>query len=389
MPSTRQLARDNSVELGSPSKTIQYSTKTGRPIRRSAGKAKPKTGFVDSKIIEDVTEDPIESPSEDEDGIMVKAPRKRKRSPSPEPPALQPIIRDEQPDGPSDDEAGNFQQKIADEHPIVLQFNIPLGFHGPLHVKLDRSMLTTRVEGQAFDMRARRTKQKLAQPKASATTDSRPGFSFSDFPPEIRNNIYRRLFVAQDPLGIPRANNLCRSAQFLSTCKLVYSEGCSVLYSDNTFILDRSRDRRGPFWEPEPKEIGYTDVRRFLKLIGPENLSYLRDVRLVLEDACPSSTPKLSHEQRRYINDEHLIDILRILRGTKLRELRLTFLGRRMLLRTDVKFLGYLEQVKADEVSNGMSINNQRWGYGAKISPNLWTDLEASMARKKKLYIAA
>ena len=205
---------------------------------------------------------------------------------------------------------------------------------------------------------------------------------FLDLPPELRNKIYGHIFVSGGPIQIPRANDLCRSGQFLSTCKLVYSEGCSVLYGENTIVLDRSKDRRGPYWEPVPKEIGYTDARRFLKAIGPENLAYLRDVKLVLEDACPSSTPYLNHEERRYVNDEHLIDILRILRGTLLREFKLTFHGRRALARTDVKILRYLEQVKADEVSNSPS----GWYFPPKITHGLWMELKEAMTRTPKLY---
>jgi hypothetical protein len=65
--------------------------------------------------------------------------------------------------------------------------------------------------------------------------------------------------------------------------------------------------------------------------IGPENLFYLRDVKLVLEDAMPGATPYMpTHESRRYVNDGHLVDILRILRETKLRKLSISFFGRRI-----------------------------------------------------------
>lgn len=176
--------------------------------------------------------------------------------------------------------------------------------------------------------------------------------------------------------------SLCWSAQFLATCKLVHSEGCSVLYGENTFLFDRNKRTRGVFWESVHEEIGFTDVRRFLRVIGPENLAYLRDVWIWLDDAAPSSTPYLDHEERRYINDNHLIDCLRILRSAKLRKVSLTFGGRRVLYRSDTRIISYLEQIKADEV---VQKGPGHW-YPQKINMVVFQDLQAAMTRKKKLY---
>jgi hypothetical protein len=45
----------------------------------------------------------------------------------------------------------------------------------------------------------------------------------------------------------------------------------------------------------------------------------------------PGATPYMpTHESRRYVNDGHLVDILRILRETKLRTLAISFFGRRI-----------------------------------------------------------
>jgi len=221
-----------------------------------------------------------------------------------------------------------------------------------------------------------------------ATKPKRKGFT--DLPPELRNKIYRHLFVHDFNVSFPPKEkhissdkrSLCWSAQFLSTCRLVHSEGCSVLYGENTFLFDRNKNTRGPFWESVPREIGYTDVRRFLKIIGPENLAYLRDIYIFLDDAAPSSTPYLGHEARRYINDEHLIDCLRILRQAKLRKVYFTFGGRRNLYRSDVKMLGYLEQIKADEVVQ----KTPGYWFPQKISHLVFEELQAGMTRKKKLY---
>jgi hypothetical protein len=391
-----------SPELGSTSNTQQYHKKTGRPIRRGAGQSKPVAGYVDSAIIEQDAEEPIETPSEDEDGQIIKPTRKRKRtrSPSPAPPPLDPVVLHEDPDEPTDDETGNFHHKSATE-PIVLQFNVPLGFHGPLMVKLDPSMLVWGKEnGAAQDMQPNQAKTKNAAREAApessvavlakTNAEKTNAKGFTDLPAELRNKVYRHLFVHSHEVTFPPReqycsgdnHSLCWSAQLLRTCRLVHSEGCSVLYGENTFHFDRNKHTRGPFWQSIPKEIGYTDVRHFLKAIGSENLAYLRDIHIWLEDATPSTTPYLGHEARRYINDNHLIDCLRILRGAKLRKVHLTFGGRRNLGRSDVKMLGYLEQIKADEVTQ----KAPGYWYPQKVSPLVFEELKSGMTRKKKLY---
>jgi hypothetical protein len=374
--------RDSSPELGNSHFKTQYSKKTGRPIRRSAGKLKPRAGYVDSKVIEDEYEEPIETPSEDEDGqIKPQQKRKRKRSPSPEPPPLDEVIRNEAPDERSEDE-DPFQKK-SKLPPIELQFNVPLGFHGPLVVKLDRSML---LPDMAYDMRPRRAKRKIrAESEPQSLDGQKKSFGFTDLPAELRNKVYRHLFVKDRTLNFPDAENLSRSSQFLRTCKLVHNEGCSILYGENRFRFDRNHKTRGPFWEPVPKEIGYKDVRQFLKMIGPENLVYLRDVALYLSDALPSTTPELDHESRRYLRDEHLLDVLRTLRQTKLRKFNILFTGRRALARTDSKFLEYLMRIKADEV---ISDSGSSWYlHFRKVESYVWKELKEKMTRKKKLYL--
>lgn len=379
--------RDSSPELGSPSLIPQYNEQTGRPIRRNAGQKRNDDAYVDSIIIEEEGE-PIELPSEDDDGHIVKAarPKKRKRTPSPTPPPLDPIIYNEEPDEMTDSESEGIFHHIPTRTPLVtLQFNIPLGFHGPLRVKLDKSLLDS-SDGSAHDMQPPRVKSKSNTPKPApkAKSSTKPK-GFADLPPELRNKVYRMLFIAHWDLKFHIPNNFCRSAQFLRSCKLVHSEGCSVLYGENQFVFDRNRHTRAPFWEPQPKEIGYKDVRQFLKMIGPENLAYLRDVKFVFEDAMPAATPYLpSHEARRFINDDHLIDCLRILREAKLRKLTLSFNGRRMLLKSDMKFLGYLEQIKVDELS--CTDFYHHWYPANKVHPGVTKDLKEAMIRKKKLY---
>jgi hypothetical protein len=160
------------------------------------------------------------------------------------------------------------------------------------------------------------------------------------------------------------------------------------LYGENTFTLNRHHNTRGTFWESVPKEIGYQDVLYFLKMIGPENLQYLRDIKLVFDDALPQYTPYVdSNEERRYLNDDYLIHCLRILRDAKLRKINLKFYGRRLLVKSDVKFLGYLEQIKADDVISSTHRDQYRYyRTDKKITDQVWNNLKAVMTRKKKLF---
>lgn len=389
-PSTPE--RDSSPELGSPSKIVQYNKKTGRPVRRSAGKVKKAAGYVDSSIIEEVDYEPSTSEeSEDEDveerGRGTKTKQKRKRTPSPPSPHLEPMLYTQQLDDLTDDETGGaFHRNTPKKPPVTLQFNVPLGFHGPLFVKLDSALLKDNEDGARHDMHK-------VQSKKARTGDSPPKVaavavqskSFTDLPPELRNTVYRHAFVRREALRIPQRPTLpglCQSAQFLRTCKLVHDEGCSILYGENEFLFQRHHDTRAPFWEPKLKEIGYQDVLQFLKMIGPENIQYLRDIQIDFDDALPKNAPESNIESRRYVVDEYLMNCLRMLRDAKLRKVSLTFFGRRQLFKSDVRFLGYLEQIKADEVVKLPTV----WHMQEKAGNWVWPGIKEQMTRKKKLY---
>ncbi|KAF1836349.1 hypothetical protein BDW02DRAFT_646170 [Decorospora gaudefroyi] len=403
-PPTSARDPDTSPELGSPSKMTQYNKQTGRPVRKSAGKIKKVEGYVD---FEDDEFGPLTSDlSEEEDDEELEPRRfadkkklqrglKRKRSPSPPSPRLEPVIYQQELGELTDDEEGGaFHRHNPKKPAVTLQFNVPLGFHGPLFVKLDSTLLQTNEQDTLREMQPDKSKKAPAaspQPK-HAPVVRRKGFT--DLPPELRNTIYRYIFARKDTgddLTIPMykgtSRTLARSAQFLRTCKVIHHEGCSVLYGDNIFSFERHHSTRGAFWEPVPKEIGYQDVLHFLKMIGPENLQYLREVRFFFDDALPQHTSYVdSHEKRRYLNDDYLIHCLRILREAKLRKIHLKFDGRRQLHQSDVKFLGYLEQIKADEV---VQISHDRppwYREPKKIHKWVWDGIKEAMTRKKKLY---
>lgn len=189
------LERGSSLELGSPSKTPQYHQKTGRPIRRGAGKVKPAAGYVDSRVLEEGDDEPIPSPSEDEDGHIIRPSRKRKRArtPSPSPPPLDNVIRQDEPDDHTDDEDSFLHHKKSHTSPVMLQFNVPLGFHGPLTVKLDPSLLVPGGEESApRDLQPHGNSDAsipaIAETQSQRNGDpSKPGFT--DLPPELRNKV--------------------------------------------------------------------------------------------------------------------------------------------------------------------------------------------------------
>lgn len=129
---------------------------------------------------------------------------------------------------------------------------------------------------------------------------------FSDLPPEIRNRIYRMVFVTNAPIEFQTRKDFSRSAAFLRTCNLVHEEGREILYGENTFCFARSEYKRGKFWERTWTEIGYKDVRRFFETIGPINIGMLKYVSFILTDVSRSAAPDLNWDQRRFVHDRVL-----------------------------------------------------------------------------------
>ncbi|KAF2495621.1 hypothetical protein BU16DRAFT_394462 [Lophium mytilinum] len=378
------------------SSCTRYNHLTGRPIRRGAGQKRKDDGYVDSVIIEDDII-PVESCSEDEDGNpTVRKVSKRKRTPSPTPPPLDALIDD---DLPPCEESDDEDQDTDTAQPIELTFHIPPGFKGPLVVRLDHKLLATAGADSSstkhsidhgsrlwFAKRHRKTSKTMTKrpAKVAAGTHRPSATGFLKLPPELRNKIYKLLFVSQSEL---RFNNpqFSLSSAFLRTCKQVHDEGRSILYGEGTFVFERNRLSRSPFWDPVAKEIGYKDMRRFLTMIG-DNLALLRQVRVVFEDATPSSLPYVrSQEERRFIHDEHLIECLRILRRAELKKFTLCFHGRKTLTEYDgASFLGRVCEIQADKVD---IISNPRcWYMESKIHYTVKEPLVKSMTRDTPLY---
>lgn len=127
-----------------------------------------------------------------------------------------------------------------------------------------------------------------------------------------------------------------------------------MLYGENDFCLQRQHNTRGNFYDSEWKEVGYKDVRRFFEMIGPINISLIRTVKIDFDDGTPSASPGSTVEQRRFLNDGHLLHALKLLgKHGELDYIKMGFYGRRYMYMSDKKFLNVLRAIKANKVEFG------------------------------------
>lgn len=257
----------------------------------------------------------------------------------------------------------------TDPLPMALTIEVPPGHEGPLVVNLDINSLLAQAQSQV------RPLPSYVSPRSQSCADS--GYSstssvvseisksntpskhsFLDLPAEIRNQIYRLTFVSGERLDFAYPSNFSRSSSLLQTCRQVHEEGRSILYSENTFYFQRRKKEQSARWTTNVFEIGYKDIRFFLRSIGLANVSLLRRVMIMFEDAQPSMNTHLKDaDERRFTNDDDLMDILRALGDhTMLKTLDLCFQGRRMFYNKDEsRFIELLTRIKADQVK---CINN-------------------------------
>ncbi|KAI9772112.1 MAG: hypothetical protein M1840_001400 [Geoglossum simile] len=154
---------------------------------------------------------------------------------------------------------------------------------------------------------------------------------FLDLPPEIRNEIYKILFVAErhrirfcsqgDIQNCGGREVAVRySSAFLRTCRQINQEGSAVLYGANEYIFERSSRPRGRWFEEKWKQVGYEDVERFLTTIGVYNLSCIRSIILYLEDGHLDHANDLKPKDRRSAYDGNLLHCFQII-GTRCEKL--------------------------------------------------------------------
>lgn len=313
---------DNSTGVGADDQQVQATNpRTGRPIRRSAGRV--FQGFTNT--LDAVSDDELSGPEYDPENPPSHAAKKQR---TPSPPLDDGILDVESDAGLSDVSIGadygatlspSYTDVDGDLRNVSLTFNVPRGHSGPLVVKLDLNNLLHGTHQRRSDRRSSsKTLVAAASPiikkSSSPVPQSRKGFL--DLPAEIRNQIYALVFVEETSFNFDYPKNFAHCAALLRTCKQVNLEGCTVLYSENLFYFRRNTTRRVKHWytSGNSSEIGFRDVHYFLSSIGPTNISYLRDVVFVLDDVTPSSNPYLKTAwDRRYVNDEPLIACLKLL----------------------------------------------------------------------------
>lgn len=429
-PGTKRSA---SVELGEGDFAITYNPRTGRPVRKSAGHREFRGDYVQPDDVQSDSGELSEQELIDDDfdssrtrrALQLHKKRKARGRPA-RLPSMTPPPKDNyqdtgdfdkmESDWPltdSDDEETHLRSAIEHQSgPDVLNltFNIPPGFQGPLRVEVPRSAFfqaahpakRIRTSDYHSETTLSRNSPALSAAISSASIpfdSAEPTWGWSTLPAELRNRIYRMVFYHPDVLSFHNPKNFTLSSQFLATCRQVHDEGRTILYSENRFGFERNKSRRAPYWSAEPKEIGFKDVRYFLtQTIGLDNLALIREIIFICEDAMPSTTPHLKQEERRFIYDANLIEILNILgRHSRLRTLRLCLMGRKVLMRCDEGFLSALRKVKADTVK---IIRHPRWGIqdddeldgsywsmnDSKVHPHLKKQIIEATTRKRKMY---
>lgn len=446
MAARRKKLATISSELGEGDFGITYNNKTGRPIRNGARKT--ESPFVDSAVaISDANPELDESDdhevTSDDEGIVVRT-RKRKRSPSP--PISEASLSDEEGALRSDDDSGIAMGSppvgtTPSAMPLQLTLNVPAGPERQVVINLDLgSMLlkqslgaqplssspmpqSKRARSEAKNHKSRTNRERTArnpkpalnhaspQPKSlksqttaqlgQSTTDgsspsSRAGFL--DLPAELRNEVYRLAFVSPSrfDFGAPTAKAFQRSSAFLRTCKQIHNEGRTILYAENEFFFQRQSRRHGSIWAADWGELGFKPSRKFLKMIGPTNTSFIRHITFLLEDAAPSLNPNLHNaEERRFVHDENLHSVLRhVSTHGKLEKFHINFQGRKTL---DVyypndHFLDLLTRIRADEVE---FVKHPVWGSHSsyhsrsKQTNSVQKMCMETMVRKRKLFALA
>ena len=253
-----------SSELGNGDFAVTFNARTGRPLRKARW-TQENSPFVDSAIAlsDPVEDDAVDSDALDEPTISVARRRKRKRSPSP------PLSEDTVIDEPLSDfgKVTTHETTPTCQSAVQITFNnlvinVPRGHTGPLLLQLDvPSQLpsnstikrSTPRPVQSDESRAFDQKSQINGVKSASKDPSYAGFL--DIPAEIRNQIYQHVFVADDHFNFDSPSNFSRGAALLRTCRQIYDEGRSILYSENHFLFVRKTRRHGSYWEREWNEV--------------------------------------------------------------------------------------------------------------------------------------
>ena len=275
------------------------------------------------------------------------------------------------------EEARKLQAKSTME-PLELSIHLPYAHSSHVYTNIDFDGIIKRTPhylqkevGKYFKELEKGDTWTVVEPRhvivpKAFSAPAMPTPSFLELSGEIRNRIYR-LILKGEPVQFINGENFERSGNILRTNKQIYEESRRLLYGENEFIFERDPQKCGAFWQPDRSEIGYTNVRRFLAMIGPVNIGLIRLAGFVFEDAVPSSAPGRSRDDRRYANDSHCLQMLKTFaKYGNLHKATIGLYGRRVLDNwKDWKFVSALKSLPADlvEFKHPRLGDNRRFEY--------------------------
>lgn len=211
-----------SSELGTGDFAANYNSK-GRAIRTCrTRKAQPVKDEFDDEDEDHLAEDDYDDDLSDEIAV---APSRKKKKTAKRAPSLSPtreLLAGDLEDAAltSDDEAtkseghGGGQQESGGHFTVHLTVNIPLGHQGPITLHLDpKAFMSASSDGTTQNALARMNVR--SKPKSKSA-------GFLDLPAELRNYIYREVFVTERPLRFSSPSSFSRSSALLRTCKQVH-----------------------------------------------------------------------------------------------------------------------------------------------------------------------
>jgi hypothetical protein len=232
-----------------------------------------------------------------------------------------------------------------------------------IHTKIDEDG-SVYVDVDSLDHIASLNKDfRLVNPEVIIRTQGRVTESgpkgFLDLPPEMRNEIYKILFVAER-----RRIRFCgqgdiqncggrevavrHSSAFLRTCSQINREGSAVLYGANEYIFERSYSLRGRWFDIKWKQVGFEDVERFLTTIGVYNLACIRSIIFYLEDGHLDQANEWTLNDRRFVYDANLLHCFQIIgtRCEKLEALEIYLNPKRKVSIKDTMFIESLKCIR-------------------------------------------
>ena len=398
----------------------------GRPLRAGAGKRMLPREFINPDDAITQAEDYSASDVEDLDDYRRKGKQRRvcrNRKPPP-PPPVTPVPSDPPAQSPRSSSDSPTQ---ANSSPLAISWHLDstAGQNGSLFIKVDIAALVngglnagagahmptlspnvasllsealgvgadtcTPASGSSaptpgISAQKSTSTQSMSVEHAKISTSRSRRAGFYDLPYELRSVVYRLVFVNKDKINLLKATTFPRSSAFLRTCKTVNQEGTEILYAEHQFVFQRQIRPRATYKQIHWREVGFKDIRLFLTEIGPINISLIRDIALGLEDGFRSGHPGLTLDHYRYVNDEHLFEVFRMLgRYGLLRKFRLAMNGKKTVTHRDERFLNHLKKVKADDLELVDSVAFFHGTSSAYRPPVLKIDGAAMLYLKKHM----